>query len=1039
MTPSYSSFTPLESLLFFQSILQHGVEAEAFSRISSVLQSNPFVRSDDRYNATRLTADSLKTLFLEEVGGDSIDFSVLPPLIERLYLRYRDHIVCAIREDEGLIEKMQIEIRQLEKQAAGGSGRGARASDARAAEAKVVVEQHVSQQQVQQHQQHQQQHHPAAIVSTAFDKSKSPAPAVTLPRSTSMSASIRPATSTSNHHAAFFSNDAPATTPLLPATAPFVVVSSVTALDRLVNSPRLPHQRQQQQQQKEQQQKEQQPKEQQPKEQQPKEQQPKEQQQKEQQQQEQQQHEEQQHEEQQHEEQQHEEQQHEEQQHEEQQHEEQQQKEQQQKEQQQQEQQQQEEQQQEQQQQEQQQQEEQRQEEQQQEQQQQEQQQQEEQRQEEQQQEEQRQEQQQQEEQQQKEEQQQEQQQQEQQQQEEQRQEEQQQEEQRQEQQQQEEQQQKEEQKEEQQSHTTRKETHLQPTASFYIHPIPSTTSKTPTEPPQIGQKFGNVDPAGQCVTSQSASQQLSLQQMSTSSTPSQLLHTEFSSLQTGRPFFGLATPRPHALTAQMSEPHSLSPTTFQTNVLAAQQPIVPPIGHAKMPGPVAAAQKLTPIAPVPPAPHVSQIMPGTPGPHGASVFSFVSRPPLLEPIRGKISSKSSTPVQMRSSRTISPYTPVSSAAAATVPFPRGSGTRWKPSDPTPSTPGPDVGDIASPAYEPLSPAQSVRRLAEVAESDDDTDDNTIQKTLQSMSREFCDRPLYSTHGWIDGDVARPVKAETFFPRLLDGHNEEEDLIRKRKRAEKLIACRRLVGTPTPPTHVLWMRGFPKISASALDQISSHRHANMFAHKIRDRDAPGYGSIVRHPVDLKSIRMAITQGNKAAFATSVALGESSENSIWLPISEDLVPPRGIINSSQLECELVHMFANAIMYNPDSHRGVGTAFLVEDDVSDDDDPSSSANPDASSSNVRYQVDEDGVVKDTRSMYIEVEKLLSDMRSAERQQGMPPPPTSAEGLDLRSDLNEEAEYCGDDEDVEDTQIDEDPDGIVGTSKRRRITRG
>lgn len=287
------------------------------------------------------------------------------------------------------------------------------------------------------------------------------------------------------------------------------------------------------------------------------------------------------------------------------------------------------------------------------------------------------------------------------------------------------------------------------------------------------------------------------------------------------------------------------------------------------------------------------------------------------------------------------------------------------------------------------------------------------------------------------------------------------------------VARRRLVGPPVPPTHVLWMRGFPKISASALDQISSHRHANMFAHKIRDRDAPGYSSIVRHPVDLKSIRMAITQGNKAATQAAAALLESAEEaedsvtlaslapdmgSVWLPISEDLVPPRGIINSSQLESELVHMFANAVMYNPDSHRGPGPAFVLRDN--DDDDEWGEGND-----NARYEVDEDGVVNDTRDMYVEVEKLLSEMRSAERQRGLPPPPPRARGLDLPLDDNEVSVLVGVDgdeiEEREDEEKDEsesddkgkekekekDDNGEAapesgegsGTIKRRRLTRG
>ncbi|CAK7272055.1 hypothetical protein SEPCBS57363_004937 [Sporothrix epigloea] len=855
MASSYSSFTPLESLLLFQSILQHGVEPEAFSRIASLLQANSFVRSDDRYNANRLTADSLRKLFLEELGGDEIDVSILPPLIERLYMRYRDHIVCAIREDEGRIEKMQNEIWLLEQQAAGGSGRGARAPDARAADAKAAAERQFQQQKELQQAQQKQQY--ATTVSPILGKHIGPVPAIASSPSTTVSASTKPASSTTENHVASFPHGAAAAASLLPATPRPDAVSSVLTQDRLEDSPDSQHQRQHQQ-----------------------------------------------------------------------------------------------------------------------------------------------------------------------------------------------------------QLRATQENTMRPLLASSSTKSPSRATSMTLTESPLLNQKGLAASPADQSasVTSHSTSQYISLSHISTSPT-SQLLQADPHSLKTGQTSTDLNTTSSFN-SATKGVPHSPPPAaTSELAAQTAQTPIDPPASHAEMPkASIAAAQKPTPIAPVPLVPNVSHRVPPsntpeTPGPRGTNGQSSFPHPPLLEHVRARPPPKTATPVQVQSPQRFLLHTPVTSAATPTAPLPRGSGTRWKPSYPTPSTPGCDVGDIASPAYEPLSPVHCVRRSAGATESDAHGDDDdtlasspssTIQTTqriqpskLLNRDRKVRDRPSRGNDGFTDDDVWRPIKAETSSPRSLDEDVEEEELFRKRKRGGSLLARRRLVGLPTPPTHVLWMRGFPKISASALDQISSHRHANMFAHKIRDRDAPGYGSIVRHPVDLKSIRMAITQGNKAASATSAALGESSEsNSVWLPISEDLVPPRGIINSSQLECELVHMFANAIMYNPDSHRGVGTAFLVEDDIIDDDDPSSSANPDMSSSNVRYQVDEDGVVNDTRDMYVEVEKLLSDMRSAERQRGMPPPPSSAKGLDLRFDENG-AENRGDDEDVKETE-DTGPDG-GGTNKRRRIARG
>ncbi|KLU81699.1 hypothetical protein MAPG_00783 [Magnaporthiopsis poae ATCC 64411] len=256
-----------------------------------------------------------------------------------------------------------------------------------------------------------------------------------------------------------------------------------------------------------------------------------------------------------------------------------------------------------------------------------------------------------------------------------------------------------------------------------------------------------------------------------------------------------------------------------------------------------------------------------------------------------------------------------------------------------------------------------------------------------------------------------------------------------------------------PPSHILWTRGFPRISSSALDQIGSHRHANMFAHQIRDRDAPGYKSIVLGPMDLKSIRAAINHGNKAATQAAAALpdGDPGTSTVWLPISEDLVPPRGIINSAQLDRELVHMFANAIMYNPDPQRGFGPSFLRDDDedeAADEADASTAAAGMPGSNVLGYKVDENAVVNDTRSMFVEVEKLLSNMRAAEISRGAPPPPPGSTGLVSATaeddDANRGASLDGaeDREGTAATDGDGTASGTAGTSgttKRRRITRG
>lgn len=229
------------------------------------------------------------------------------------------------------------------------------------------------------------------------------------------------------------------------------------------------------------------------------------------------------------------------------------------------------------------------------------------------------------------------------------------------------------------------------------------------------------------------------------------------------------------------------------------------------------------------------------------------------------------------------------------------------------------------------------------------------------------------------------------------------------------------------PTHVLWTRQFNRMSSSALDQISSHRHANQFANPIRERDAPGYKSLILQPQDIKSIRAAMTHGNRAAAEAAKNLdgGDPGTPTVWLPISDDLLPPKSIINSEQLERELVHMFANAIMYNLDPFRGVGDSFLKPDAAAGDHGESGQQPSQPST----YRVDEDAVVRQSRVMFVEVERLLGDLRNAERDRSGVPPSVGVGGTP-RGPSTPAAQPTDDDAD----ELAGDGEGSV--LKRRRI---
>jgi hypothetical protein len=212
-----------------------------------------------------------------------------------------------------------------------------------------------------------------------------------------------------------------------------------------------------------------------------------------------------------------------------------------------------------------------------------------------------------------------------------------------------------------------------------------------------------------------------------------------------------------------------------------------------------------------------------------------------------------------------------------------------------------------------------------------------------------------------------------------------------------------VVPVPTaPPTHVHWTRNFPRISASALEQITTHRYASVFATPVRERDAPGYKAVVYKPQDLKSIRLAVGAGNRAALAVAATLGSAGEvdvaapspsagggggsasgtGSVLLPISEDLVPPKGIINNAQLEKELMRMFANAIMFNHDPNRGLPRSFQVQTSIEGG---AGGEGAGGLAADERYEVDENGVVREAREMGRDVEKVVEELKGAERRRG------------------------------------------------------
>lgn len=155
-----------------------------------------------------------------------------------------------------------------------------------------------------------------------------------------------------------------------------------------------------------------------------------------------------------------------------------------------------------------------------------------------------------------------------------------------------------------------------------------------------------------------------------------------------------------------------------------------------------------------------------------------------------------------------------------------------------------------------------------------------------------------------------------------------------------------------------------------------------------------------------------------------------------------------------------MFANAIMYNLDPNRGPGPAFLKGSGVGSKGAneahgrAQSHAGGDAANM-IGYQVEQDSVVKDTRAMFSEVDKLLIELRSTEAQPGVPPAPLppgavpASERLARGSfatasvtDRGQTPSAVGGsfaEDEAEEHHTEHENEGASATVKRRRLGRG
>ncbi|KAH7075501.1 Bromodomain-containing protein [Paraphoma chrysanthemicola] len=150
MNNSGSAYTTLESLLLFQCLHAYGVGTSVFGRISDLLKKNPDITGHKYFQSGRLSPDALRNFYLErlrreleheqadhdgESNGDganprkrkkaspalpSVQESLqhqhlIPKLVNKLYASYRNEVVEQIRADEDRYEKLQREVKSIER------------------------------------------------------------------------------------------------------------------------------------------------------------------------------------------------------------------------------------------------------------------------------------------------------------------------------------------------------------------------------------------------------------------------------------------------------------------------------------------------------------------------------------------------------------------------------------------------------------------------------------------------------------------------------------------------------------------------------------------------------------------------------------------------------------------------------------------------------------------------------------------------------------------------------------------------------------
>ncbi|GAC98977.1 hypothetical protein PHSY_006574 [Pseudozyma hubeiensis SY62] len=213
------------------------------------------------------------------------------------------------------------------------------------------------------------------------------------------------------------------------------------------------------------------------------------------------------------------------------------------------------------------------------------------------------------------------------------------------------------------------------------------------------------------------------------------------------------------------------------------------------------------------------------------------------------------------------------------------------------------------------------------AMEDDDDDSSDSDSGSDSVDEEEAidqvksvESPRKRTPAKDDGEVkvaGDPNEREGATKEEADASKDEEDdsdaSSSSRKPASRRTPIRRRQSTtsrpakPTPPPSsreaAAAKRKTAHLLSMLLTEVSNHTHGNLFHAPIKEQDAPDYYTLIKNPLDIKTIKARIKEGS-------------------------------IASAKQLRKALAGMFANSLIYNrpgTEVHRMASEMFAASEEI------------------------------------------------------------------------------------------------------------